>query len=221
MKQQIVTKGIVLTRTNFGEADRILTVITPDYGKRRLMAKGVRKVKSKLAGGIELFSVSDITFLPGKGDIGTLVSTRMLNHYSHIVEDLNRTMLGYEILKRLNKVTEDATEPEYFELLLNTLQALDEGMDISLLEIWFDAQIQTLAGRQPNLSTDQNGNKLEAGKRYAFDSENMTFVPAGQGSFTTEHIKLLRLIFGLENPQKLGQINEVAKLLPLCKRILQ
>lgn len=62
----IVTSGIVLNRINFGEADRILTVITPDQGKLSLIAKGVRKEKSKLAGGIELFSVSNISFIPPK-----------------------------------------------------------------------------------------------------------------------------------------------------------
>lgn len=220
MKQQIVTKGIVLTRTNFGEADRILTVLTPDQGKLRLMAKGVRKVKSKLAGGIELFSVSDITFLPGKGDIGTLVSSRMLGHFSHIVEDLNRTMLGYEILKRLNKATEDATESEYFSLLSKTLKALDDGLDLGLLEIWFDAQLLSLSGRQPNLSTDVVGEKLAADKRYSFDSEAMAFKAAEQGSFTAGHIKLLRLIFGLDNPAKLAQIEDANKLLPQCKRVI-
>jgi DNA repair protein RecO (recombination protein O) len=54
----IVTKGIVLTRTDYGEADRILHFLTPDQGKIAGIAKGVRKSKSKLAGGIELFSVS-------------------------------------------------------------------------------------------------------------------------------------------------------------------
>ena len=56
--KQLVTEVIILARTDYGEADRILTVLSPEYGKLRLLAKGVRRVKSKLAGGIELFSVS-------------------------------------------------------------------------------------------------------------------------------------------------------------------
>jgi len=84
---QIVTTAIVLSRLNYGEADRIITVITPDNGKLRLMAKGVRRVKSKLAGGIELFIVSSLTFIKGKGDIGTLVSSRLQTHFSSIVTD--------------------------------------------------------------------------------------------------------------------------------------
>jgi len=59
--KQFVTTGLVLSRTDFGEADRIITVLTPDHGKLRLMAKGVRRMKSKLAGGIDLFTVSDLT----------------------------------------------------------------------------------------------------------------------------------------------------------------
>src|SRR5215467_6436426 len=100
---QLNTSSIILARTDFGEADRILTLLTPDYGKLRLMAKGVRRVKSKLAGGIELFSVSDISLMRGRGDIGTLVSSRLVVHYRHIVEDIDRTMLGYELTRQLNR----------------------------------------------------------------------------------------------------------------------
>jgi DNA repair protein RecO (recombination protein O) len=46
------TQGVVLTRINYAEADRILTVLTEDFGKVSLIAKGTRKEKSKLAGGI-------------------------------------------------------------------------------------------------------------------------------------------------------------------------
>ena len=53
------TQAVVLRRTNYGEADRILQLLTPD-GRRSVMARGVRKEKSKLAGGIELFAVSDV-----------------------------------------------------------------------------------------------------------------------------------------------------------------
>jgi len=50
--KRINTHGIVLARTDFGEADRILTFLTPDNGKVKAIAKGVRKQKSKMAGGI-------------------------------------------------------------------------------------------------------------------------------------------------------------------------
>ena len=57
--KQSRTHGIVLTRVDYGEADRIITMLTPE-GKITLMVRGVRRIKSKLAGGVELFSVSEM-----------------------------------------------------------------------------------------------------------------------------------------------------------------
>ena len=79
----ISTQAIVLKRSNYREADRILRVITPDRGKISLIAKAVRKPKSKLAGGIELFSVNEISYIEGKSDLSTLVSSRA-SHLSPI-----------------------------------------------------------------------------------------------------------------------------------------
>ena len=63
--QDIRTLGYVLRRTNYGEADRILNIITPE-GKISAIAKGVRKEKSKLAGGIEMFSRIDLNIHKAK-----------------------------------------------------------------------------------------------------------------------------------------------------------
>src|SRR3989338_4307269 len=115
--KRFVTKGIILSRTDYGEADRILTFLTNDHGKVRAIAKAVRKSKSKLAGGIELFSVSEITIVEGRGEVKTLISTRLVKHYGDIVKDLERTHQAYEFMSMLNKATEDAAEPAYFELL--------------------------------------------------------------------------------------------------------
>ena len=67
------TLAYVLKRTNYGEADRILNIITPD-GKRAVIAKGVRKEKSKLAGGVEMFSLSELNIHYGKGEFGLVTS---------------------------------------------------------------------------------------------------------------------------------------------------
>jgi len=69
------TRAVVLRRTNYGEADRIVQLLTP-VGRRSVMARGVRKEKSKLAGGIELFAVSDVVLGQGKGDLGVVTSAR-------------------------------------------------------------------------------------------------------------------------------------------------
>lgn len=211
---QLQTRGIILFRTDFGEADRILTVLTIDQGKVRLMAKGVRKVKSKLAGGIELFSISQISFIPGKRDIGTLTSTRLEKHFSKIVSDINRTMLGYDWLKLVNRTTEDMPGPEYFEVLAEVLEGLDNvDLDPALTQLWLYMQLLKLAGHTPNLSTDAQGKKLEENKQYSFDMENMCFQAEPDGPFESGHIRLLRLASGLHSPSHLAQVNDAHKVL--------
>jgi DNA repair protein RecO (recombination protein O) len=217
----LVTRGIVLARTDYGEADRIVTMLTPDHGKLRLMARGVRKPKSKLAGGIELFSVSDITFITGRGEIGTLISTRLLKHYGKIVTDIDRVQLGYELIKTLHRATEDHPEPDYFELLDQALQALDDSViHLDLIHAWFDAQLLRLAGHSPNLSTDTAGVKLHPDQAYNFDLDAMAFAPHEAGNFKADHIKLLRLLFGRHQPTELRKVQGTAPLLPRLMDLL-
>lgn len=224
--KQLLTKGIILSRTNFGEADRIISLLTPEYGKLRLMAKGVRKVKSKLAGGIELFSVSDITFLQGRHDVGTLVSTRLITHYGNIVKDIQRVQLGYELIKMLDKTTEDQPEPEYFTLLQNAFAALDDPAVLpELIRAWFLAQLLKLAGHGPNLQTDTAGTALDASQTYSFGLDEMAFVRSQSGRFKADGIKFLRLLFSPNLPPVLAKVQGSEQLVeataPLVRTMAQ
>lgn len=199
--KQTVTSGIVLARIDFQEADRIITILTPNEGKVRLIAKGVRRERSKLAGGIELFSVSHVTFLPGRKDIGTLVSSRLVTHYGKIVRDINRTMLGYELLKRINRVTEDAAGEEYFDLLTAAFGGLnDYELAAELTELWFTMQLLKITGHSPRLQADTAGKALRSDQNYLFSYDDMAFHIVSDGPYTANHIKLLRLGMGTEQP---------------------
>lgn len=214
MNQQRQARGIVLGRIDYGEADRILTMLTPDQGKLRLMAKGVRRAKSKLAGGIELFSVSEISYIPGRGEIGTVVSTRLEKYYGKIVADINRTLAGYEIIKQLARNTEDNPEAEYFELLQIAFASLDQpDIEIDLIITWFWAQLLRLAGHTPNLRSDGLGQPFENGNRYLFDFESMSFSPNAEASFSGNHIKMLRLLFSSTPPQVIQKVQAVSQLI--------
>jgi DNA repair protein RecO len=209
----IVTTGVVLSRTDYGEADRILHFLTPDHGKITAIAKGVRKSKSKLAGGIELFSVSELSFIVGRSEIYTIISARLDKHYDNIVKELKRTNVGYDFLRLINKSTEDNTDPEYFEL--------------RIISLWFSAQLIKMAGHTPNLKTDCEGAKLAEGSSYKFDFGSMCFDldKSGQNVFNANHIKFLRLGFAAAKPQILHQVkntNEISgQISPLIQSILQ
>lgn len=75
------TKAIIVRRIDYGEADRIVTFVTEGNGMVSALAKGVRKLSSKLAGGLELFSISNVTFLKGRGELERVISTRLEKHF--------------------------------------------------------------------------------------------------------------------------------------------
>jgi len=211
MKQQ-VTDAIVLRRVNYGEADRIVTFLTPSDGKLALVARGVRRPKSKLAGGIELLSISSVTYAGGRsGGLGTLVSARLEQHFGNIVKDLARVQLGYELLQTADKITEDQPEPEYFTLLATGLAALNmPDVPADLIKVWFAAGLLRLAGLTPNLITDTEGQRLELERTYNFEYDSVCFTP-GQ-DFTADHIKVLRLLFSGTSPAVIGKVQGIDRL---------
>ena len=102
MPRDIRTQAIVLRRTNYGESDRILNFITP-AGKFAVLARSVRKEKSRLAGGVELFTVSDVTIHEGRGKLATLTGAKMLRFYGRILVDLATLELASGFLKRIER----------------------------------------------------------------------------------------------------------------------
>lgn len=206
------THAIILRRVNYGEADRILTLLTSEFGKVRAMAKGVRKSKSKLAGGIELFSVSEIHFIPGKGDIGTLVSTRLKFNYGNIVKDLERTEAAYAMLKTADKTLEDDADSEYFTVLHESLAALNEvSMPVQLAELSFTMRMLQLFGHVPDFSTDSSGQKLDPDATYSYDFESVSFKPVPDGMFNKNHLKTLKLL-AHNPPQAMAAVQGIGQL---------
>ncbi len=204
------TMAIVLTRVDYGEADRILTVLTATEGKLSLIAKGVRKIKSKMAGGIELFSLCELTYIPPKSSLGTLVSARLVRHFGMITRRLERTMLGYELIGLLHKVTEEVAEPAYYDLLEQTFFVLDDHtVSVEFIRLWFYAHLLRLAGHTPNLLRDVTGDKLVAEGRYRFDYDAVAFCVDTDGAFGVDEIKFLRLLFGVQTAQSATAIAKI------------
>ena len=113
-RNDIKTLAYVLRRTNYAEADRILNLITPE-GKMSAIAKGARKEKSKLAGGIEMFSLVELNIHFGRTELGVVTSSKMVKFYSDILASLERVELATMILKRISLAAEVAESPEYFK----------------------------------------------------------------------------------------------------------
>ena len=217
----IRTQAIVLRRTNYGEADRILQLLTPNYGKISVMAKGARREKSKLAGGIELLAVSDITLISGKSEIWTLTGAKMDTFFAHILNDYNRLQFAYEAIKQVSRATEQVSDSAFYVLLETVLRSLNNAdIDLDITVAWFWLQLSILLGTGLNLSTDVNGMQLVEDKNYAFDAESMAFWFLQGGEFTTSHIKLLRLL-SAQPPEVVAKVKGITPLLPPVRRLAE
>lgn len=214
--QTFRTEAIILRRTNYGEADRILNLLTPERGKLSAIAKGVRKAKSKLAGGLELFATCDVTLLSGKSDMHTVSSARLVKFYGDILKDYDRMQLAYELVKMINRATETVSEPEFYYLLRDSLVYLNElSVDYRIVELWFRLRFASALGVGLNLATTAAGERLEAEGRYNFDFSDMAFAPHPSGRFDAQRIKLLRLA-AAKDPAVLRQVSGLGEALEDC-----
>lgn len=205
-----------MRRTNYGEADRILNLLTPERGKLSAIAKGVRKPKSKLAGGLELFATCDVTVLQGKSDMGTISSARLVKFYGDILKDYDRMQLAYELIRMVNRATETVSEAEFYYLLRDSLVYLNElSVDYRIVELWFRLRYASALGVGLNLATTAQGESLKADERYNFDFGDMAFAPHPSGRFGAEHIKLLRLAHA-KDPAILRQVSGLGGVLDDC-----
>ena len=194
MSNDIRTTAIVLRRTNYGEGDRILTLIT-EQGSISAIARGVRKEKSKLAGGIEMFCVSDMVIHEGKNNkLGIVTSAKMLEAYSDIVVDLERLEIGSNMLRMIHRVADSSTGPEYFNLLKQSLRALNAKQNINMIEAWFLLNFAKISGEEVNLFTDSTDAKLSPNQTYVWSPSDRALAPRVGGNIGPSEIKLMRLM---------------------------
>lgn len=216
MQKDTRTKAFVLRRTNFGEADRIINFLT-EQGVVACIAKGVRKEKSKLAGAVELFTLSEITVHEGLNNkLGILTSAKMLEHYQNIVYKLPELELASLIMKKISAVAENSSGPEYFNLLKQVLAALNAGVNPELVETWFWFNFAKTSGEQINLVKDVEDKKLDPFLTYVWDSTESALRPQRGGNVGAEEIKLMRLILSSD----LKTVSRVSNVVPKLPTIL-
>jgi DNA repair protein RecO (recombination protein O) len=192
------TEAIILSRTNFGEADRILTLLTPN-GKIRAIAKGSRKIKSRSGGHIELFGQVDLMLAQGR-NMDVLTSARLIWYPHSLGGDYDRLSYAYLFGSMINKlVDESEPHPEMYGLLLDSLAALDTTGTSALLEIWFKLRLANELGYHPQLDGCVVCGESNVGASYFFSAERGGIVDTtcrsiGDIELSQNTIKLWRLM---------------------------
>ena len=145
------TEAVVLKQTPLGEADRILTLLTPDLGKVRAVAKGVRRTKSRLAGHLELLSHASVSLTMGR-NLDTVNEAQGLNSFRAIRGDLQRVSKGLYIAELMDAFsTEGAASHSLFHRILRTLSWLESAQNPDLLVRHFEMHLLMDSGYEPEI----------------------------------------------------------------------
>lgn len=139
-------------RTDVGEADRLLTVLSRERGKLRLNAKGARKIKSRRAGHVELFMRSKMLVARSRGDIDIVSQVETVEAYRGLREDLTRSTYAHYAVELIDAFAEEGAEqPELFDLLAAGLNWIATTDNLPLTARFFELKLLTIAGFQPQV----------------------------------------------------------------------
>lgn len=145
------TEAIVLRRKDIGEADRILTLFTPELGKVRVIAKGIRKPSSRKAGHLELFTCAKLLLAVGR-DLDIITQAEGVEPYRALRADLLRSAYGAYMVDLLDRFTPDAEENvDLYQLLRQGLDWAATATDLALATRYYELHLLGLAGYQPQL----------------------------------------------------------------------
>lgn len=214
----IKTQALVLHRTNIGEADRLLDFATPT-GKLSALARGTRREKSRLAGGIEPFCLVEIHLHHSeKTNRNTLTGAKLLTFYQSILSDYEELTLASDFLKKSYRATFQLPDANFFSLLNQSFSALDQNLPLDLIKIWFNFNFYLTTGNQLNLSFDSSGEKLSPENAYAWNPATEALEPSSRGPISAPEIKLMRLI--VTSPLALiAKVKDINTFLPALKSI--
>ena len=120
------TEAIVLKKINYGDSDRIYTLITRDRGKISVTAKGVRKISSRRAGNLDTLNRVTISISETPAGHKILTEAKTLNSFKYLKKSLEKSLAGYYMAELINKSVEENMESdEIFSLLNRSLERLD------------------------------------------------------------------------------------------------
>jgi DNA repair protein RecO (recombination protein O) len=123
----ITEQGIVLRSFPFGEADRVVILLSPNRGKLRTVAKGVRRTKSRFGGRLEPFTHVDLVLYEGR-NLDTITQVAIIEAFPALRADLDRVVAAGTMVEVADAVAqENESEVRLFLLLQRGLKALDAG----------------------------------------------------------------------------------------------
>lgn len=150
-ERQYQVNAIVLKRTDVGEADRLLTLLTAERGKLRAVAKGARKPAARKTGHVELFNAVALSIHVAR-EIDIVTQAQTLEPFLAMRDDLDRLSYAYYFAELVDRFVEEEIEQrELYELLLKALHWLEVTEHLARTARYFEMQLLDVLGYRPQL----------------------------------------------------------------------
>ncbi|MFI5307162.1 MAG: DNA repair protein RecO [Polyangiales bacterium] len=149
------TDALLLRSVDYGDADRIVTLLTTRFGKAAFIARGARRSKKRFAGALEPLCLLAVEVRQGAAELGTLMSAQIARSFPRVLANLSAMSAGFAALELVRELSaEHAPEPEVFATTLQLLEALDahEAAPERLL-LCFEVRLLGLLGFAPRLDS--------------------------------------------------------------------
>ncbi len=155
-------EGVVLRHHNLGEADRIVTLLTPGRGVLRAVAKGARKPNSKLGGQLDLVRRVSISVRSGR-TLDTISQAETIESYPKLKVGLELMAKAFYLCELTEKfAVEDAPAAGVYRMLIDGLSLLETTAVPDLLAHWYEMRLLQMNGSQPQIQRCVDcGNDLE------------------------------------------------------------
>ncbi len=186
------TQAVVLRRFDIGEADRILTLFTLEHGKLRVVAKGVRRPRSRKAGHLEPFTQTDLMLARGR-ELDIITQAEALDSFPALREDLVSLGHAAYLIELVDSFTVEGGEsPALYHHLLHGLQRLAAGDDPARLTRYFELRLLDLVGYRPELfRCVECGKEIRPEDQYFSASAGGVLCPnCGSGNRTARRLSL-------------------------------
>jgi len=169
-----IAAAVLVRSVPYGEADRIVTLLTESRGKVALMARGARRSKKRFGSALEPYALLEAEFSIGRGEIGRLAKARVVRAFPGLLRSLEKIGIGAAVLELVRETAGDHEAPD--ERLLPTLVRLFErleaadGDEVRRIHAAFVLRVLTLTGHSPNLERcGECGRLAPEGKAALFD----------------------------------------------------
>lgn len=136
-------EGVVIKKSNYSEADKIVTIFTKEFGKITVLAKGLRRMSSKRSGSLDLFTHIKGSHVAGRGNLPTLTEVVLINMHANWKKHFGRISVAYRLAEVVDKLTADfQPHPETYDLFLSHLSDISHlkkdwqvKLDIWIIEL--------------------------------------------------------------------------------------